>query len=283
MVEFAKPRAVGFNHIALEVGDIDEALTFYGRLFEFQLRGKSDTMAFIDLGDQFIALQKGRRQAADDGRHFGIVVDNKEAARAALAAAGVTPLEGPFLDFRDPWGNRIEIVGYDNIQFTKAPNVLRGMGLTHLIKNENAQRQLAEKGMALSQTASNEPRTQSMSAATIESLSAVTLATHDMARAVAFYRMLGFEIAHGGVDAAFTSFRAGTGFLNLVAQPAEEKWSWWGRVIFYHPDIDSLHERVIAAGYRPDTAPRDAQWGERFFHLTDPDGHELSFAWLLRR
>jgi lactoylglutathione lyase len=148
MVEFTRPRVVGFNHIALEVGDIDEALTFYGRLFKFELRGKSDSMAFIDLGDQFIALQKGRRQGADDGRHFGLVVDDKAAARTALEAAGVTPLEGPFLDFRDPWGNRIEIVGYDNIQFTKAPNVLRGMGLTHLAKNEKAKKELAEKGMA---------------------------------------------------------------------------------------------------------------------------------------
>jgi predicted enzyme related to lactoylglutathione lyase len=150
MAQSAKPRAVGLNHVALEVGDIEEALAFYGRLFAFELRGKSETMAFIDLGDQFIALQKGRKQPADDGRHFGLVVDDKEAARAALKAANVTLLEGPFLDFRDPWGNRIEIVGYDNIQFTKAPNVLRGMGLTHLTKNENAQRELAAKGMSLS-------------------------------------------------------------------------------------------------------------------------------------
>jgi extradiol dioxygenase family protein len=147
MTETAKPRLVGFNHIALEVGDIEEALAFYGRLFEFQLRGKSDSMAFIDLGDQFIALQKGRRQPADDGRHFGLVVEDKEAARRALEAAGVPLVEGPFLDFRDPWGNRVEIVGYDNIQFTKAPHVLRGMGLAHLAKNENAKKELAEKGM----------------------------------------------------------------------------------------------------------------------------------------
>jgi catechol 2,3-dioxygenase-like lactoylglutathione lyase family enzyme len=102
MTEPAKPRAVGLNHIALEVGDIEEALAFYGRLFRFELRGKSDTMAFIDLGDQFIALQKGRKQPADDGRHFGLVVDDKEAARRALKDAGVTTLDGGFLDFRDP-------------------------------------------------------------------------------------------------------------------------------------------------------------------------------------
>src|SRR6516165_8968675 len=147
MVDFKKPRAIGFNHVALEVGDIEEALAFYGRIFDFQLRGKSKTMAFIDLGDQFIALQAGRKQPADDGRHVGLVVDDKEAARAALEAAGVRPIDGPFLDFRDPWGNRIEIVGYNNIQFTKAPNVLRGMGLTHLTKNERAKKELAEKGM----------------------------------------------------------------------------------------------------------------------------------------
>jgi lactoylglutathione lyase len=143
-----KARAVGFNHVALEVGDIDAALAFYGRLFDFKLRGKSDTMAFIDLGDQFLALQKGRAQPADDGRHFGLVVDDKEAVRNALADAGIAPLAGPFLDFLDPWGNRIEIVGYDNIQFTKAPNVLRGMGLAQLSKNEQARKELAAKGMA---------------------------------------------------------------------------------------------------------------------------------------
>jgi lactoylglutathione lyase len=143
-----KARLVGFNHVALEVGDIDEALAFYGRLFDFALRGRSETMAFIDLGDQFIALQKGRKQPADDGRHFGLVVDDKEAARTTLKAAGVELLEGPFLDFRDPWGNRIEVVGYDNIQFTKAPNVLRGMGLSHLTKNASAENELAKKGMA---------------------------------------------------------------------------------------------------------------------------------------
>ena len=106
MTESTKPRAIGLNHIALEVGDIEEALAFYGRLLKFELRGKSDAMAFIDLGDQFIALQKGRTPAAGDGRHFGLVVDDKEAARRALLAAGVIPVDGRFLDFRDPWGNR---------------------------------------------------------------------------------------------------------------------------------------------------------------------------------
>jgi predicted enzyme related to lactoylglutathione lyase len=157
MAENEKPRVLGLNHIALEVGDIDEALAFYARLFKFELRGKSDSMAFIDLGDQFIAFQRGRSQSADDGRHFGLVVDDKEAARKALKAAGVTPLDGPFLDFRDPWGNRIEIVGYDNIQFTKAPNVLRGMGLTHLAKNEKAKKELAAKGMAIMQGRGSNP------------------------------------------------------------------------------------------------------------------------------
>jgi lactoylglutathione lyase len=148
MTQARRARLVGFNHIAIEVGDIDAALAFYGRLFQFDLRSWSDSSAFIDLGDQFIALQKGRTQAADDGRHFGLVVDSKEAARQALIDAGVQILPGPFLDFLDPWGNRIEIIGYDNIQFTKAPNVLRGMGLTHLSKNASAIKELADKGMA---------------------------------------------------------------------------------------------------------------------------------------
>ncbi len=143
-----KARAVGFNHIALEVGDIEEALAFYGRLFEFKLHGKSKDSAFIDLGDQFLALQKGRKQPADDGRHFGLVVDDKEAVREALAAAGAKVLPGRFLDFLDPWGNRIEIVSYDNIQFTKASHVLRGMGLSDLSKSEKAIKELADKGMA---------------------------------------------------------------------------------------------------------------------------------------
>jgi lactoylglutathione lyase len=148
MPQAKKARAVGFNHVALEVGDIEEALAFYGGLFDFELRGKSRTSAFIDLGDQFLALQKGRTQSADDGRHFGLVVDDKEAVRKALADAGIAPLPGRFLDFLDPWGNRIEIVAYDNVQFSKTSNVLRGMGLANLSKNAQAIKELTDKGMA---------------------------------------------------------------------------------------------------------------------------------------
>ena len=146
--EGRKARAVGLNHVALEVGDIEEALAFYGTLFDFELRSKSATAAFIDLGDQFLALEKGRLQPADDGRHFGLVVDDKEAVRRALIEAGVEPLPGRFLDFMDPWGNRVEIVGYDNIQFTKTPDVLRGMGMAGLAKTDSARKELADKGMA---------------------------------------------------------------------------------------------------------------------------------------
>jgi uncharacterized glyoxalase superfamily protein PhnB len=117
--------------------------------------------------------------------------------------------------------------------------------------------------------------------AAITGISAVTLATHDMRRAVGFYRLLDLPLVHGGEAAAFTSFRVGGNFLNLIAQPAERRWSWWGRLIFYHSDVDALHARLLAAGVSPDTAPRDAPWGERFFHVTDPDGHALSFAWPL--
>jgi catechol 2,3-dioxygenase-like lactoylglutathione lyase family enzyme len=116
----------------------------------------------------------------------------------------------------------------------------------------------------------------------IAGISAVTLATHDMRRAVAFYRLLDMRLLYGGEDAAFTSFAAGpNNFLNLIAAPPERRWSWWGRLIFYHADVDGLHARLSAAGCRPDFAPRDAAWGERYFHITDPDGHELSFAWPL--
>jgi predicted enzyme related to lactoylglutathione lyase len=115
----------------------------------------------------------------------------------------------------------------------------------------------------------------------ITGISAVTLATHDMARAVQFYRMLGFAVVSGGAAAGFTSFRSGDNFLNLILQPPDRQWSWWGRLIFYDSDVDALYARIIAAGGQPAAAPRDADWGERFFHITDPDGHELSFAWPL--
>jgi len=115
----------------------------------------------------------------------------------------------------------------------------------------------------------------------ITALSAITLATGDMARAVAFYRLAGFELLYGGEAAGFTSFRAGTSFLNLVAQPAAGGIAWWGRVIFHESDVDGLYRRLVAAGIRPHAPPRDAAWGERFFHVTDPDGHEISFAWPL--
>jgi len=117
----------------------------------------------------------------------------------------------------------------------------------------------------------------------IEGISAVTLATHDMPRAVQFYTSLGFDILYGGKASSFTSLRAGPGYLNLIAAPDEKRWSWWGRIIFYVDDVDALYERAIAAGHQPSTRPRDAEWGERYFHLTDPDDHELSFARPLRR
>ncbi len=145
-----KPRArlVGFNHVALEVGDIEEALNFYGRLFEVQLRGRSSRMAFIDAGDQFIALSEGRTQPPDDHRHVGMVVDDKKAVRRALIEAGVEILPGRSLDFRDPWGNRWQVVEYGEIQFTKAPHILNGMGLGDLKKTEEALDELRKKGLA---------------------------------------------------------------------------------------------------------------------------------------
>ncbi len=148
MSDTGKARAIGINHVALEVGDIDAALEFYGALFDFELRGRSDSMAFIDLGDQFLNFSTGRSQAPDDERHFGFVVDDRERVAAALQQLGVDLLPGPFMDFLDPWGNRIEIVDYASIQFTKAAHVLDGMGLSRLEKTEEAIAELAAKGMA---------------------------------------------------------------------------------------------------------------------------------------
>ena len=144
----SKAKAVGINHVALEVGDIDEALAFYGEFLDFTLRGRREDIAFIDLGDQFIALAAGRKQPGDDGRHFGLVVDDKEAVRRKIDEMGIEIVSDRFLDFMDPWGNRIEIVGYQGIQFSKTPEVLDGMGLSDLEKTDDALKELAEKGMA---------------------------------------------------------------------------------------------------------------------------------------
>jgi catechol-2,3-dioxygenase len=144
----ARPRLVGLNHIALEVGDVEKALEFYGRIFEFELRGRGGRMAFIDMGDQFIALAAGRTQPPDAHRHFGLVVDDKEAARQALQEVGVDVQPRGSLDFRDPWGNHVQVVEYGEIQFTKAESVLRGMGLDGLEKSQSALEELRAKGLA---------------------------------------------------------------------------------------------------------------------------------------
>lgn len=142
----SRPRLVGINHVAIEVGDIDEALAFYGGLFALTLRGRSPGMAFVDMGDQFIALSQGRTQPPDTHRHFGLVVDDREAARRALEQAGVEIAPGRGLDFRDPWGNLVQVVQYDEVQFTKTDAVLRGMGL-ELGKTDRALAELRAKGI----------------------------------------------------------------------------------------------------------------------------------------
>ena len=142
-----KARALGINHVVLEVGDLDEALEFYGKIFDFKLRGKSDHNAFIDLGDQFIQLALGKTQGPDDKRHFGFVVDDREPVRGALERLGIKSINDR-LNFRDPWGNRIEVVPYDDIQFTKAAHVLKGMGASTLAKTANAIEELKKKNMA---------------------------------------------------------------------------------------------------------------------------------------
>ena len=150
MSDDTKPRLVGINHVALEVGDIDAALAWYGRLFRFTLRGRGERNAFIDMGDQFINLTLAPMPARTETerRHIGLVVDDRSRILELAKAAGAKMVEGPFLDFLDPWGNRLEIIEYANIQFTKAPNVLHGMGLA-LDKNDKARKELADKGMAV--------------------------------------------------------------------------------------------------------------------------------------
>ncbi len=142
------PRAIGINHVALEVGDVDAALAWYGRFLDFELRGRRPTMAWIDLGDQFLALSAPRRQGPDAGRHFGLVVDDKEAVRAALAEEGIEVAVRGGLRFDDPWGNQVEVVGYRDVQFTKAPAILAGLAPEGLEKSAAAREELARKGLA---------------------------------------------------------------------------------------------------------------------------------------
>ena len=143
-----RAKVVGINHVALEVGDVDEALDWYGRIFRFELRGRAGrSMAFIDMGDQFLALSAPRRQAKDEHRHFGLVVDDRDAVRRALdeARAEIVPTRG--LRFLDPWGNSVEVVQYDEVQFSKTEAVLGGMGLRDLGKTEAAREELRRKGL----------------------------------------------------------------------------------------------------------------------------------------
>lgn len=142
-----KARALGINHVVLEVDDLDKALEFYGGLFEFELRGRSDHNAFIDLGDQFIQLTLGRTQIADTKRHFGFVVDDREAVGRAMDRLGIKSVNER-MNILDPWGNRIEIVPYDDVQFTKAEHVLKGMGVGVLGKTASAIEELKKKNMA---------------------------------------------------------------------------------------------------------------------------------------
>ncbi|HWQ02294.1 MAG TPA: VOC family protein [Gaiellaceae bacterium] len=140
-------RAVGINHVAVEVGDLDEALAFYGRIFELSLRGRHGrSMAFIDLGDQFIAVSAGRTQPPDGPRHIGLVVDDREAALVAAREAGAQMLGDN--DFLDPWGNHIQVVDYRDVQFSKTDTILTGMGLGGLEKSERALAELRAKGLA---------------------------------------------------------------------------------------------------------------------------------------
>jgi lactoylglutathione lyase len=145
-----KAQLIGINHVALEVGDLDAALDLYGRIFSFGMRGRVRGMAFLDMGDQFLAVAEGRTQPADEGRHFGLVVDDVDAARDAVRSAGLEVLGGRSrsFDFRDPWGNRFQVVGYRNIQFERAPGVRRALGIEGLEKTDAARREIDDRGLA---------------------------------------------------------------------------------------------------------------------------------------
>jgi catechol 2,3-dioxygenase-like lactoylglutathione lyase family enzyme len=146
-METERARLIGINHVALEVGDLEAALDFYGSVFELTLRGRVPGMAFVDIGDQFVALSAGREQPPDRKRHFGLVVDSREKARRALERAGAQLLPGRGLSFLDPWGNHVQVVEYADVQFTKAPEVLEALGLSGLEKSEQAKQELAQKGL----------------------------------------------------------------------------------------------------------------------------------------
>jgi catechol 2,3-dioxygenase-like lactoylglutathione lyase family enzyme len=148
VVSTTRPRLVGINHVALEVGDLDAALAFYGAIFDLREVDREPGIAFIDIGDQFIALAEGRTQPPDQARHFGLVVDDKPATRTALEAREVEIRPGPRLDFLDPSGNQVQIVDYRDVQYTKAPRVIRAMGLEHLRKRDSAIEELRTKGLA---------------------------------------------------------------------------------------------------------------------------------------
>jgi lactoylglutathione lyase len=140
-------RLVGINHVALEVGDVDAALELYGRLFAFTLRGRAGRMAFVDMGDQFLALSEGRSQPPDDDRHFGLVVDDKAAVREAIEREGLRILPGRGLDFLDPWGNRFQVVDYRDIQFERPPGVKRKLGVERLEKSPAARAEIRDRGL----------------------------------------------------------------------------------------------------------------------------------------
>lgn len=142
-----KAKLIGINHIALEVGDVEHALEFYSKIFNFTLRGKDKNHAFIDLGDQFIALMRNTTPHKDKIRHFGLVVDDRSKVKELAKKAGAELIGEQFLDFLDPWGNHIQVVEYADIQFTKAPEVLAGMNL-NLHKNKGALQELQAKGMS---------------------------------------------------------------------------------------------------------------------------------------
>lgn len=265
-----RARAVGINHVALEVGDIDEALAFYGGFLDFEIASRDQTAAFIYFGDQFINFARGRRQGPDDGRHFGIAVDDKALARRRLEEMGVALLPGRFLDFLDPWGNRVEITTYRDIRYSKADHVLRGMGLGHLTKSEKALAELRARGMA--------PDVAPSTAGPVTPV----LRILDEAKAREFYLdFLGFALdwEHRFDARAPLYMQVSRDGCVLHLSEHHGDGTPGAALRIEVCDLDGYHRELTAKGYRYlRPGIEDMPWGTRDMTLRDPFGNRLVFT-----
>ena len=269
-------RLVGINHVALEVGDVGEALAFYGRFFDLTLRGRVDGAAFIDIGDQFLALMEGRSGPADRARHFGLVVDDKEPTRRGLESAGVEIRPGRGLDFLDPWGNYVQVVQYDEVQFTKAERVLHGMGLD-LGKSEAALEELRAKGLRVVAPAIT-PHIVVRGAAEAAEWYVRALAAAELSRIpIPDGRLLSVELRFGDSTVRLTDE-----FPELEVFSPQ---TIGGTAVVLHlstDEVDALWQRALDAGAEVLHPLADQFWGNRQGQIADPFGHRWNLSQPLR-